>query len=212
MKWLLGQKGGDWFDGGIWLRMHRHTFNSSNGTFNNIWNDAYGGIGEVNLALSGSLSPSDEAQAKTIRAFFYWRLLDNFGRVKIITASGGDAPQATSSQVFDFVESELLSVLGIAAVTGSLDLSGSALGTAAEPYIVNQFAALGLLAKLYLNAEVYTGTPHYQEADWAATYIIDNGPYQLCADGCSVQNLARRPAVATDPETLEGYAAVFAPI
>ena len=58
----LGQKGGDWFDGGIWLRMHRHTFDASNGTFNNIWNDAYGGIGEVNLALNGgSLSPAEMA-------------------------------------------------------------------------------------------------------------------------------------------------------
>jgi len=207
----LGQKGGDWFDGGIWLRMHRHTFDSSNGTFNNIWNDAYGGIGEVNLALSGSLDANETAQAKTIRAFFYWRLLDNFGRVKIITTAGGDAPQSTRAAVFNFVESELLSVLGITSVTSSLDVSGSALGTGSEPYIINQFAALGLLAKLYLNAEVYTGTPRYQEADWAATYIIDNGPYQLCADGCSVQNLAKRPAVATDPDNLEGYAAVFAP-
>jgi len=208
----LGQKGGDWFDGGIWLRMHRHTFDASNGTFNNIWNDAYGGIGEVNLALDGgSLSPAEMAQAKTIRAFFYWRLLDNFGNVKIITAPGGDAPQTDSQAAFNFVESELLSVLGISAVTANLDLSGSSLGTAAEPYLVNQFGALGLLAKLYLNAEVYTGTPHYQEADWAATYIIDNGPYQLCADGCTVINLAQRPAVASDPDNLEGYAAVFAP-
>ena len=208
----LGQKGGDWFDGGIWLRMHRHTFDGSNGTFNNIWNDAYGGIGEVNLALENpDLSDSEIAQAKTIRAFFYWRLLDNFGRIKIITSAGGDAPQGTSIQAFNFIESELLSVLGITAVTGSLDLSGSELGTAAEPYLVNQFGALGLLAKLYLNAQVYTGTPRFQEADWAATYIIDNGPYQLCADGCSVPNLAKRPAVASDPDVLEGYAAVFAP-
>lgn len=207
----LGQKGGDWFDGGIWLRMHRHTFDSSNGTFNNIWNDAYGGIGEANLALSNALSPSEVAQAKAIRAFFYWRLLDNFGRIKIITASGGDAPQGTAAQAFDFVESELLDILGIAAVTANMDLSGSDLGVAPEPYLVNQFGALGLLAKLYLNAEVYTGVAHYQEADWAATFIIDNGPYQLCADGCDVINLAKRPAVASDPDRLEGYAAVFAP-
>ena len=208
----LGQKGGDWFDGGIWLRMQRHTFDSSNGTFNNIWNDAYGGIGEVNLAMEGgNLSPAEMAQAKVIRAFFYWRLLDNFGRVKIITSSGTDAPQGTSTQAFDFVEGELLSALGIVAVTPIMDLSGSDLGTAAEPYIVGQFGALGLLAKLYLNSEVYTGIARYQQADWAATHIIDNGPYQLCADGCSVQNLAKRPAVASDPDDLEGYAAVFAP-
>jgi len=207
----IGQKGGDWFDGGVWLRMHRHTVGSANGNLNDTWNNAYGGIGEVNLALSGSLSPDETAQAKTIRAYHYWRLLDLFGRVKIITASGGDAPQSDRTTVFNFVESELLDVLGIGAVTNSMDLSGSALGVGSEPYIINQFAALGILAKLYLNAEVYTGTAHYQEADWAASYILDNGPYQLCGVGCSVPNLAKRPAVASDPDDLEGYAAVFAP-
>ncbi len=208
----IGQKGGDWFDGGIWLRMHRHTFGSASGPLNGTWNDAYGGIGEANLALSGSLSAGEEAQAKVIRAFFYFRLLDLFGRVKIITEPGGDAPQSERTAVFDFVESELLDALGISAVTTSMDLSGSALeATNADPYIVNQFGALGLLAKLYLNAEVYTGTARYEEADWAASYIIDNGAYQLCGVGCTVNNLAKRPDVAEDPEQLEGYAAVFAP-
>ncbi len=207
----IGAKGGDWFDGGIWVRMHQHTISSASGPVNDTWNNAYSGIGEVNLALSGSLSANEAAQAKTVRAFHYFRLLDLFGRVKIITAPGGDAPQSTRVAVFNFVESELLSALGIGAVTGSMDLSGSALGAGSEPYIVNRFAALGLLTKLYLNADVYSGTTHYQEADWAATYIIDNGPYQLCGAGCSVPNLAQRPDVASDPATLEGYAAVFAP-
>jgi hypothetical protein len=210
----IGQKGGDWFDGGIWLEMHRHTFSAANPIFNNVWNDLYGGIGEVNLALEGTLSADEEAQARVLRAYFYYRLLDMYGRVKIITASGGDAPQASRNEVFDFVESELLGALGLASfpIMGAPDLSGSALGTAAgQPYIINQFAALGVLAKLYLNAEVYTGTPRYAEADIAASYIIDNGGYQLCGAGCSVTNLAKRPNVDSDPENLEGYAAVFAP-
>ena len=207
----IGQKGGDWFDGGIWLDMHRHTVNSSNGPLNGTWVDAYGGIAEANIALESALSPGEAAQANTIRAFFYWRLLDLYGRVKIITSSGGDAPQATRTEVFNFVEGELLDALGIGAVTAGMDLSGSDLGTGSEPYIVNQFAALGLLAKLYLNAEVYTGTARYQEAADAASYIIDNGPYQLCDSGCSVPNLAKRPNVASDPDVDTGYAAVFAP-
>ncbi len=207
----IGQKGGDWFDGGIWLDMHRHTVNSSNGPLNGTWVDAYGGIAETNLALESGLSAGEESQARVIRSFFYWRLLDLYGRVKLITSSGGDAPQSDRTAVFNFVEQELLGALGIPAVTGSMDLSGSPLGMGQEPYIVNQFAALGLLAKLYLNAEVYTGTARYEEAMWAASYIIDNGPYQLCDDGCAVSNLAKRPNVASDPDQLTGYAAVFAP-
>ena len=64
------------------------------------------------------------------------------------------------------------------------------------------------MAKLYLNAEIYTGVSRYQEAYDAADYIITNGPYVLCEDGCSVPNLGRRPTT-DDPENLEGYAAVF---
>jgi len=205
------QKGGDWFDGGIWIQLHRHTWDAANDRINEGWNDAYGGIGECNIALDGGgLDANQTAQLRALRAYFYYRLLDLYGRVKIITSSGGDAPQSDRSAVFDFVESELLAALGISAVTASIDLSASALGTEVNPYRINQYAALGLLAKLYLNAEVYTGTPRYQEADWAATYVIDNSPYQLCAAGCTAPNRAKRPEVETDPATLEGYAAIFA--
>ncbi|WP_299529606.1 RagB/SusD family nutrient uptake outer membrane protein [Ulvibacterium sp.] len=205
------QKGGDWFDGGIWIDLHRHTWNAANDRINEGWNDAYGGIGECNIALDGgTLDANGTAQIRALRAYFYYRLLDLYGRVKLITTAGGDAPQSDRIDVFNFVESELLAALGISAVTASIDLSASALTTDVNPYRINQFSALGLLAKLYLNAEVYTGTPRYEEADWAATYVIDNGPYQLCAAGCTAPNRARRPDVETDPATLEGYAAIFA--
>ena len=205
------QKGGDWFDGGIWIAMHRHTWDSSLNRVNSAWTDAYAGIGECNTALGGSLDANETAQIKTLRAYFYYRLLDLFGRVKLIVTSGVDAPQSERIDVFNFVESEILGALGIAAVTGSMDLSGSALNTSISNTRINQYAALGLLAKLYLNAEVFTGTPRYQEADWAATYILDNSPYQLCSTGCVTVNRAKRPDVDSDPDQLEGYAAVFAP-
>jgi hypothetical protein len=92
-----------------------------------------------------------------------------------------------------------------------MDLSGSNLGVDVNPYRINQYAALGVLAKVYLNAEVYTGVPRYAEAAQAASYVIDNSSYVLCGAGCSVPNPGKRPAVASDPDNLEGYAAVFAP-
>lgn len=206
------QKGGDWFDGGVWIQLHRHTWDAAHPQVENAWNDAYGGIGECNTVLaSGTLNANDTAQARALRAYFYWRLLDLYGNVKIVTTPGGNPPQSNRAELFAFVETELLAALGVSAVTASLDLSGSPLTTEIANYRINQYAALGILSKLYLNAEVYTGTPRYQEADWAATYIIDNSPYILCADGCTAPNLAKRPSVASDPETLEGYAAVFAP-
>lgn len=205
------QKGGDWYDGGIWIDMHRHTFGPSNGPIDGTWTQQYSAIAACNDLLETSLDANQTAQVKVLRALFYYRLIDLYGRVKLITSTGTDAPQATRQQGFDFVESELLSALGIGAVSASMDLSSSPLGVDVDPYRVNQYAALGLLAKLYLNAEVFTGTPRYQEAADAASYVIDNSGYVLCGVGCSVPNPGKRPAVASDPDELEGYAAVFAP-
>lgn len=206
------QKGGDWFDGGVWIQLHRHTWDAAHPQAEGAWNDAYGGIGECNIVLdSGTLDAESTAQARALRAYFYWRLLDLYGNVKIVTTPGSDPPQSNRQELFNFVEAELLASLGISSVTASLDLSASPLGTSVNNYRINQYAALGVLSKLYLNAEVYTGTPRFQEADWAATYIIDNGPYVLCADGCIAPNPSKRPSIDTDPEELEGYAAIFAP-
>ncbi|HLT50897.1 MAG TPA: RagB/SusD family nutrient uptake outer membrane protein [Arenibacter sp.] len=205
------QKGGDWYDGGIWIDMHRHTFGPSNGPINNTWTTQYGSIAACNDLLQTNLDANQTAQIKVLRAFFYYRLLDLYGRVKIVTAPGQDAPQSTRAQVFAFVENELLTALGVPSVSASMDLTNSPLTTEVNPYRVNQYAALGILAKLYLNAEVYTGTPRYTEAADAASYVIDNSGYILCGVGCSVPNPGKRPAVDSDPDNLEGYAAVFAP-
>jgi hypothetical protein len=206
------QKGGDWFDGGIWIDMHRHTYNPSNGPITGTWGAQYNAIGACNTALaSGDLDENQTAQVRALRAFFYYRLLDLYGRVKIVTTPGADAPQSTRAQVFDFVESELLAALGIASVSPTMDLSSSPLGTTQEPYRINQFAALGLLAKVYLNAEVYTGSARWSEAADAADYVIANGGYMLSDDSVVVPNPGRRPSVETDPDNLTGYAAVFAP-
>jgi hypothetical protein len=205
------QKGGDWYDGGIWIDIHRHTFNSTNGPINGTWGAQYAAIGACNTALADGLGDNETAQVRALRAFFYYRLLDLYGRVKIVTTPGADAPQSSRADVFSFVESELLASLGIASVSASMDLSASPLGTAQTQYRINQFAALGLLAKLYLNAEVYTGTPRYAEAAAAAGYAIDNGGYILSDAGYSVPNAGKRPSVDSDPDELSGYAAVFAP-
>lgn len=208
---LIAAKGGDWFDGGILIQLHRHTYTPSHGFINGTWVQTYAAINAANELLAGSLDANQAAQVKALRAYFYWRLLDLYGRVKLITIPDTDAPQSSRQEVFNFVESELLAALGVTAITGSLDLSGSPLGSAKSEFRINRFAALGMLAKLYLNAEVYSGAPRYQEAAWAAGYVIDNGPYELCGQGCTVTNLGRRPGVASDPSSLEGYAAVFAP-
>jgi hypothetical protein len=208
---VIAAKGGDWFDGGILIQLHQHTYTSTHDFVNGTWVQTYNAIGTVNDKLgSGTLSAEETAQARGVRAYFYWRLLDLYGRVKLVTETAPDAPQASRQEVFDFVESELLAALGISEVTADMDLTNSLLADGGSAYNMNRYGALGLLAKLYLNAEVYTGTAMYDKAEIAASYIIDSGAYQLCGDGCTVKNLGKRGGVASDPDDLEGYAAVFA--
>ena len=76
-------KRGDWYDGGILIDLHKHNFLANNGIINNTWNQDYGGINAVNDAL-GSADADGTKQLRTVRAFFYYRLLDLYGRVKLL--------------------------------------------------------------------------------------------------------------------------------
>ncbi len=208
---VIGAKGGDWYDGGVLVEMHKHTYTPTNGIIGSAWNGTYAAINTCNELLAGDLDINQKAQTRALRAYFYWRLMDSYGNVKIITEPGSDAPQVSRAEVFAFVESELLEALGIPAVSADMDLTESPLGQDNNPYRINRYGAMGILAKVYLNAEVYTGVAAYDKAALAASFIIDSGVYTLCGDGCKVPNLGKRPSVDSDPDELEGYAAVFAP-
>lgn len=167
---VITQKGGDWFDGGIWLTMHRHQFASTGlGGINGAWEDTYAGIFQCNTLLNQAVGqvPANNAQLRFLRAFFYWRLLDSFGRVKLLVAPGQDVRQSTRAEVFAFVESELLAAIPNLP-TGKQDYGRA-----------NQAGAHALLSRLYLNAGVYTGTPRWQDAINAADQVINSNLYSL---------------------------------
>ncbi len=176
---VITQKGGDWFDGGIWLDMHKHTWNSTNPGFLGAYNDTYGGIAQCNILLRDieADNKGGRAQLRTLRAYYYWRLLDAFGNVKISTTPGVDVPQSNRAAVYNFIETELLAAIP--------DLSESLQGYGR----VNKSGAYALLARLYLNAEIYSGTPQWAKAIVAADMVINSGIYDLS----------------------DSYAAVFAP-
>lgn len=176
---VITQKGGDWFDGGIWLRMHRHEFDPQVGGINGAWGDSYGGITQCNTLLASTnpqvSTPAAKAQLRFLRAYFYWRLLDVFGRVKITTQPLVDVPQSTRLEVYNFVRTELLAAI-------------PDLPTGKQEYgRANVYAAHALLARLYLNAKVYKGAATHDNADLdaaiaAADEVINSGLYSLDAE------------------------------
>ena len=117
------QKGGDWYDGGIWLDIHRHTQTAANGPIKDTWNGGYNAIAQVNNSIeNGNLDANLTAQAKVLRAYLHWRLLDLYGRIRYVDENGTSA-QLSRSAGFARIEGEILSALGVASVSAAMDLS-----------------------------------------------------------------------------------------
>jgi hypothetical protein len=112
------------------------------------------------------------AEARFLRALSYWHGVDMFGNIPLVNEDvpvGPTAPpQNTRQEIFDFLVSELTAI--------QTDLVPSA-GSATYGRATRE-AAIMLLAKLYLNAEVYTGTPQYAQA-LATTEQVIAGSFTL---------------------------------
>jgi starch-binding outer membrane protein, SusD/RagB family len=112
------------------------------------------------------------AEARFLRALSYWHGIDIFGNIPLVTEEdpiGPTAPlQSTRQEIFDYLVSELTAI--------QADLPASA-GEGTYGRATKEAAAM-LLAKLYLNAGVYTGTPQYAQALAAVQQVIA-GPFTL---------------------------------
>lgn len=108
------------------------------------------------------------AEARFLRALSYWHGIDLFGNIPLVTETDplGSTPpkQATRQQLYDYVVGELNAIIGDLPPKGP-ETYGRATAAAAHM----------LLAKLYLNAGVYTGTPNYAGALTEAQAVISAG-------------------------------------
>jgi hypothetical protein len=111
------------------------------------------------------------AEARFLRALSYWHAVDLFGNVPLVdeTFDISKLPtQSARADVFTFVESELKAVIAQlpAPKTGQYGRA-------------DQAAANMVLAHLYLNAKVYTGTDRSSDARAAAEAVINSNAYTL---------------------------------
>ncbi|MCF4102561.1 RagB/SusD family nutrient uptake outer membrane protein [Gillisia sp. M10.2A] len=114
------------------------------------------------------------AEAKFLRALSYYHALDMFGNPPFVTEEdpiGAFLPeQIQRSDLFSYIESELLSIEGEIAAARSNQYGRA-----------DQAAVWMLLSKLYINAEVYTGTPRYSDVITYTSKVIDAG-YTITPD------------------------------
>ncbi|NAS31352.1 RagB/SusD family nutrient uptake outer membrane protein [Flavobacteriaceae bacterium R38] len=114
------------------------------------------------------------AEARVLRALSYYHLLDMFGRAPFVTEDSVvgdlDTPEITGEELFGFIESELIAV------------DGELIPALQNEYgRVDQGVARMILAKLYLNAEVYVGQNRYADCLTLCNQIINSG-YSLVPD------------------------------
>ncbi len=167
-----------WFDDGVYQRLHRHTWTSDDEIVINAWNRTYAGITNCNRVIyqiESGLIPIEEgreatlAELRVVRASYYAILCDFFGNVPIVTQfdlpDGYLPEQNTRQEVYDFIVGELEECIPLLSAENNLATYGK----------FNRWAAYTLLAKMYLNAGVYTGIPRWNECIAACDAVINSG-------------------------------------
>lgn len=180
---ILPYRGGtDWFDGGKFIAVHQHLMTPGNSLVGDSWNF-------ITLTLSRAVAAEEQLRLEVengnanaqnplyemiaMKAYLNMLAMDNWGLVFKKDDSDQQSELLRRQEAFDYLESELLSVVDV--------ISGDS-----GPGRMNRYAVEALLARLYLNAAVYRdpyGTPDFRSEDMDKviqyTTNIINGPYTL---------------------------------
>lgn len=166
--------------GGPYLPYHYHQWTSNHSHVTNGWDQLYNTVNTANRVLyqventvdvPENLLPGLIAELRAIRAYAYYHLMDNYGSVPIVTDfTSEELPvQSTRQEVFDFVVQELTDAIPLLSENADQSTYGR----------MHRWAAIATLARVYLNAEVYTGTPEYDKVIALTDEIINSGLFQL---------------------------------
>lgn len=170
-----------WDDGGIYKRMHLHTWNSENPQVNNMWNSFYAGVINANRIIdqlnngkiavpAGVTKEALVSEMRAVRAFFYWMLCDNFGDVPLFLDRSDELLEKTPrKEIYQFIVKELSESIPDLSEENNRLMYGR----------FNKWAAETLLANVYLNAQVYSGEPKWAECLALCEEVVASGRYKL---------------------------------
>ena len=176
-----GRASGGWFDQS-YIDIMLHQVKPDNSTTARAWKFIFQEIGTANAvleSLEGSPNranfPGVIAEARALRAYGYFYAMDFWGNVPIFTDARVDPKNLpatnTRAEVFAFVEKEMLAALPA--------LPSKKRTTPAYYPRLTKEAVYSALATLYLNAEVYTGTPKWTQALAMCDSVITSNAYSL---------------------------------
>lgn len=186
-EFILPTRGGDWEDGGLWQQLYTLAWSTDNGIIKDSWNYLYEVIGKCNASidlLNGLLAqdptnanyPGYIAELRSLRAMYYYYLLDMYARVPLVVSSKTkmkDVKQSERKAVFEFTVNELQESVGLLSTEKS-NLQGPYYGR------MTQGVAYFLLAKLAINAQVFN------DNDWTDNGGVPNGAATIKVAGNDV--------------------------
>lgn len=172
----IPQKGVNWYNNADFIRLHYHTWTATEDHIKFPYELLYQGVGFCNNAIEeiSGLDPAKVgmtkaeldaavAESKVLRAYMYMKLMDMYGNIPIVTKVGTPLSPPTSprAEVFKFIETELKEN-----VDKLPPLSQAMVGR------VSMAGGYAILAELYLNAEVWSGTARWDECIAACDKIL----------------------------------------
>ncbi|GAA0711497.1 RagB/SusD family nutrient uptake outer membrane protein [Aquimarina litoralis] len=181
---LVPTRGTDWSDNGQWRVLHQHNWGSLNQFVLTTWNNLNSNVFSATTAidpLSGA-TDAELAQAKFLRAFNMWWVMDMYGQVPFRDPKDPldqDPSVLTRTEALDFVITDLTEALPDLPLVQNI--------TPDDPPnidIASRAAGNYLLAKVLLNKHIYNGTGVPDPADMTA---VINAVDAIAADGHALQ-------------------------
>ena len=178
---IVPTRGQDWYDNGVWLELDKHEWaaNSPSGrdNINGAWIDIFVGVVRANALLENmsgvtiANQAAVDAEIRTLRAFYYYQLMDLFGGVPLVEDTElKTRPRATRTEIFNFVESELKAVRAALPRTRPDNEYGR----------ITRGAADAILANLYLNAAVFSKETGVSATAYNSCSTVQIGGVSAC--------------------------------
>ena len=165
----------------------------------------YNGITLCNhyLDVAADFDAQKTAEVRFLRALQYYLAMDAFGNIPFLTTvSSTKAPQASRADIFAFIEKELTEIEPLLADAKAKNSSDAMYGRA------DKAAVWFLFMRLYLNAEVYTGTAQWDKAAEYAQKVM-NSPYKLNTTGVAPWSAYQMLFLGDNGESVAANECVF---
>lgn len=191
-----------WGDDGV-AQFCFNTYDASHPMLNGYYSRLVVGITYCNQYINecGDFNPTMTAEVRFLRAFQYYLFMDAFGNVPFSTKLG-ESVRYTRKQMYDWLDQELQAIEPLLSDAKAKKSTDEGYGR------VDKAACWLLQARLYLNAQVYTGTPQWQKAADCAKKVM-NSSYKLNTQGVNGWSAYRMLFMGDNGETSAAYEAVF---